>query len=413
MFIYKTQEELSAMTPQEVDVYAKQLKAHEAELRKEELTEATKGLATKEELTAELAKATKAIEDLQENINELKDAQTSMNKEGKSTLVKEVQEKIETIKSIAKGNKGEIEIKALSNRASINGNTNAYVLPTIGQLGVKARALYDVLPKVQLSTSANDNGIIKYHDWDEDTTVRAAEMTAEGVAFDESTAKFKEYTLPLRKIGDTLPVTEEFYEDASLAAAELERFLDVNVQTKIDDQIINGDNLGQNLKGLLASVPSYTPVAAGISGANIFDLARKMRTAIIKPRGSKYNVDILVANSDTIDRYVLAKDQEDNYLFRTDGEGRIAGLTVVEDNNMPDNQMVVGDRRFAQIYEKGGVVISNGVVNEQFVEDITTIKARKRLAMLIRTVDATGFLKCTDIDSALTTLADAPDAPSV
>jgi hypothetical protein len=31
--------------------------------------------------------------------------------------------------------------------------------------------------------------------------------------------------------------------------------------------------------------------------------------------------------------------------------GTIAGLAVVEDNNMPDNQLVVGDRRFATIYE--------------------------------------------------------------
>jgi hypothetical protein len=32
---------------------------------------------------------------------------------------------------------------------------------------VKARALYDVLPKISISNKANDNGIIKYHDWDE------------------------------------------------------------------------------------------------------------------------------------------------------------------------------------------------------------------------------------------------------
>lgn len=344
------------------------------------------------------------LDALNASIMELKE--NPSNHLGDNALVKEIGDNIQAIKNIAKGEKGEVTIKALTNRASVANNTNAYVLPEIGQLGVVRRALYDVLPKIQIPANGNDNGIIKYHDWDESTTVRAAAMTAEGVAFPESTAKFAEYTLPLRKIGDTLPVTEEFGEDVALAAAELNRFIDVNVQTKVDNEIITGDNTGQRLKGLLTSVPTYTAVAENIEFANIKDLVRRMRTAIVKPRGSKYNPDIVVMNSDTFDKYYLAKDQDGGYLF--DENGRIAGLTVVEDNNMPDNQLVVGDRRFATIYEKGGVVLSEGMVNEQFTEDTKTIKARKRLAMLIRNVDATGFLKSTDIDADLVTLATAP-----
>jgi hypothetical protein len=68
-----------------------------------------------------------------------------------------------------------------------------------------------------------------------------------------------------------------------------------------------------------------------------------MRTAIVKNRGSKYSPDVVVMNSDTFDRYYLAKDLDNNYLFDT-VNGTIAGLAVVEDNNMPDNQLVVGDR---------------------------------------------------------------------
>ena len=82
----------------------------------------------------------------------------------------------------------------------------------IGQLGVKRRALYDFFPKVQVG-NGNHNGTIAYIDWDEDTTVRAAAIVAEGATFPESTAKFAEYTKKLQKIGDTLPVTEEFMED--------------------------------------------------------------------------------------------------------------------------------------------------------------------------------------------------------
>lgn len=331
------------------------------------------------------------------------------NKDSKSenALAKEILENKEALKAIAARQVGEVELKALTNRAAITNNGNAYDLPDIGQLGVKERALYNVLPKIQMPNPGNDKGIIRYRDWDEATTVRAAATVAEGAAFPESTAKWQDYTLSIQKIGDTLPVTEEFLEDEAMTAAELEMFIDVNVQTKIDDQIINGDGIGTNLKGILTSVPTYTPVASNIPAANIKDLVRKMRTSIVKNRGSKYSPDIVIMNSDTFDRYYLAKDGENNYLFNTE-LGTIAGLFVVEDNNMPDNQLIVGDRRFAKIYEKGGVVLSEGEINAQFTSDMKTIKARKRMAMLIRNVDSTGFLKCTNITTALTTLATAP-----
>lgn len=400
MFVYKKTEELEKLTPAELDQYKADLQAHEAQIRKNEIDAEVK----KQVETAKTALKTELEDEIAKQLIDAK--KTASNDE--NAIEKEVSEKLESLKSIASGNRGEVEIKALTNRASISGNTNAYVLPDIGQLGVKRRSLYDVLPKIQISDRSNDNGIIKYHDWDEDTTVRAAATVAEGGTFPESTAKFIERTLPIRKIGDTLPVTEEFGEDAAMAAAELSMFLEVNVNTVVDSQIINGDNTGQNLKGLLASVPAFTPVASSIPSANIHDLCRKVRTDIVKNRGSKYQPDIVVANSDTLDRYHLTKDANDNYLFRMELGDRIGALTIVEDNNMPDNQLVVGDRRFARIYEKAGLVISEALVNAQFLSDAKTIKARKRLAMLIRTVDSTGFRKVTNITTALATLESTP-----
>jgi hypothetical protein len=81
-------------------------------------------------------------------------------------------------------------------------------------------------------------------------------------------------------------------------------------------------------------------------------------------------------------------------------------MSIIEDNNMADNVLVVGDRRYARIYEMAGVTVARGEVNEQFIEDSMTIKVRKRLAFLIRTADSTGFRKVTSISAALTTLAE-------
>lgn len=389
MFVEKTTAELEAMTPEQLDAYKAELKAHQ-----------------KTELSKEIKSA---VEEAQKNLesflgneiaNQLKE-QGSQN--AKKSLVEEISENKEQILAIAKGDKNEVELKAVSNRASIANNTESVRLTDIGQLGVKRRALYDFFPKVQVG-NGNHNGTISYIDWDEDTTVRAAAVVAEGGVFPESTAKFAEYTKKLQKIGDTLPITDEFMEDEVLAASELTNFIEVNVNSVIDTKIAVGAGGANDIEGLYTAAPAYTPVASGIADANIKDLVRKMRTAIVKTRGSKYAPNFVAANSETIDKYFLKKDANYNYMFDSE-TGTIAGLAVVEDNNLADNTLVVGDGRFGKIYEKSGIVLSEGYGDGQFVRDQKTIKARKRMLMLIRNVDKTGFLKCTNITTALATLA--------
>lgn len=347
------------------------------------------------------------LKSIEAQLKELKDANVEKANEDTNVLLKEVKERKEEIKELVKGAAGsEITLKADTLRSSITNSASQNMLPTIGQLGVKLRALYDVFRKVRL-TNGNDAGKVVYHDWDEATTVRAAAMVAEGAQFPESTAKFAKYSIELKKIGDTLPVSEEFGEDEESAAAELQMFLETNVAQVEDNQIALGDGTGQNLTGLVTSAPAYTPVASGITDANIKDLARKMRTAIVKTRGSKYKPDFIAANSDVIDQYMLKKDGNNNYMFDA-ATGTIGGLVIVEDNNLADNTLVIGDSRFGTIYEKGGLMLSKVHVGNQAIEDMMTLKARKRLLFLIRNVDKTGFLKCTDIETALTTLATAP-----
>ena len=395
-FVKKSTEELEKMTPAELDAYKNELEAYNKAELKAELSAEQK---------ADLAKANESMKEFvaKEVANQLLE-QTTKGGNQTQTLEEEIKANKEKINALAKGDKNvEVELKALSNRASIANNTEAVRLSGIGQLGVKLRALYDFFPKVQVG-NGNNNGTIAYIDWDEDTTVRAAAIVAEGGTFPESTAKFAEYTKKLQKIGDTLPVTEEFMEDEVLASSELSKFVNINVNTVIDTKIAVGAGGANDIEGLYTASPTYTPVASGITDANIKDLVRKMRTAIVKTRGSKYQPNFVSANSETIDRYFLKKDANNNYMFDSE-TGTIAGLAIVEDNNLADNTLVVGDGRYGTIYEKGGIVLSEGFGDGQFVADMKTIKARVRMLFLIRNVDKTGFLKCTNITTALATLA--------
>lgn len=360
----------------------------------------TKAEASKEAaIVAEVAELAATVKGLKES---------GKSPETKKTLVDQLKENKEKIKAIAaKTSSDEVVIKALTDRSDIANNQQAMDLPDIGQLAHRKLSLYDLFPKINVSES-NNNGTIRYYDWDEDTIARAAAAVAEGAAFPESTAKFKKGSITLQKIGDTLPVTEEFFEDEAMFASELNMFLEVNVKLEIDRQLAEGDGTGNQITGLISSSTAYSlPTVGTVTAPTIYDLLIKVAEQITSIGGSKYMPDFAVMNIVDINKMRLAKDQNENYIlppFVSRDGSQVGSILVIESNIIPEGEMVVGDRKFARIYEKGGVVLGKGTVGTQFTEDELTLKARKRMAFLIRTADAGGFRYVSDIDAALTAI---------
>jgi len=326
-----------------------------------------------------------------------------------SKLTTEIKENKETLIQLAKGSTEakSVIVKADTLRASITGNQQALELTDIGQLAHAKLTAYDIFRKIPVSES-NNNGTIRYYDWDQATIARAAAAVAEGAAFPESTAKWITNTITLQKIGDTLPVSEEFFEDEAMFAAELEMFLNTNVAIKRNGDIINADGTSNTITGIVSTIGDFVPAASGISDASIYDLFVKVSEAITVGGGSKYSPDFGLMNIVDINKMKLKKDANENYIippFVSREGDQVAGMVVLEENAIVANTMVIGDRRYARIYEKAGIMLSRGTVNAQFAEDMETLKARTRLAFLIRAADVSGFLNVTSISAALTTLA--------
>lgn len=399
MFIYKGQDAIDKMTPQEADAYQVEKRKFEQEATDKQIADAIVKAAANFEAK---------IKDANEQIAKLKENATEVEKSKSVTLKDELAANKEVLKEIAGGiSNKEVVVKALATRASVANNEQAYDLPDLGQLATRKLSMYDIFPKLTVG-DGNNNGVIRYYDWDEATIARAAAAVAEGAVFPESTAKFKKGSVSIQKIGDTLPVTEEFFEDAQMFAAELGMFLDTNVALEVDRQIALGDGTGNQITGLVASVDAFTPVASGIADASIYDLLVKVSESITAGGGSKYMPNFAVMNIADINKMKLKKDANKNYVlppFVTRDGANVAGITIIEANIIPANTMVIGDNRFARIYEKGGVEMSKGYSGTQFVEDEMTLKARKRLAFLIREADKGGFKKVTSISAALVTLA--------
>lgn len=302
-------------------------------------------------------------------------------------------------------------LKATVVDGSVANNTDALRIQEIGQLAFRLLTLYDFFPKFPVGI--NQNGTVRYTDWDDATKVRNAAQVAEGGTFPASTAAWEEFSEVLRKTGDSIKVSEESIIDRARFVAELDSFLGTNVDLVVDQGLYNGDGTGINLKGVSTSAPAFVPVASGIADANIFDLIRKVRTSISKGKRSKYAPNFAFMNADDIDEMLLKKDGENNYVrpdfFQmTDGTNVfiVSGVLIIETNVVTENTMLVGDSRYARIYEQeGGLEIIMGMSADDFEKDLRTLKARRRLLMLVRDVDADAFSKVTSISAALVTLA--------
>lgn len=324
------------------------------------------------------------------------------------TQVEEGLEKLQ--KSIASplSEQNEVFVSTRANVAagSVTNNTDALRVDSIGQLAHRKLKLYDMFQKIPVGKNAN--GVIRYTDWTEGTKVRAAAMIAEGAAFPESTAAWQEYTLDLKKVGDTIPITEESLHDRERFTAELRSFLTTNVDLIVDQQLYNGDGTGNNLTGLYQSAGTYAAAAAGITDASIYDLAVKVRTSIETGLDSKYQANVAIMNRADIDKMKLKKDGNNNYVmppFVDENGNKVDGMLVIESNTVTANTMLVGDSRFGKIYEIPGIFVGTGLVNDQYTKDLITMKARRRLGLLVRTADQGAWKKVTSISAALVTLA--------
>lgn len=408
-FTYKTDAEVQALTETEANEYAVAKRAFEANATKEAIATAVK--EAKEALQLEVKTANDSVSELAAKVLELETKGSQVKENAMIELVKENRTKIDkSTRSKGDGQVHEFVVKADALRASVVGNASAVDLPSGGLLANRKLTVYDLFPKVPVGKDAN--GVIRYVDWDAATTVLAAAAVAEGGVIPESTAKWATYTLALQKVGVSIPVSEEFAYDDAQFMAEVENFLKNDVAVKIDTDLIAANGTAPNIKGLKAQATAYTAAASSITDASIYDLIVDVKRAISAPYGSKYSPDFALMNVVDINKMLLKKDVNKQYVsppFSQNGNGvaefSVAGIRIIECNSITANEMILGDSRFGKIYEEPGFAVATGYDGADWSSDMMTLKARKRLNLLVRTADQTGFAKVASISAALVTLA--------
>lgn len=219
--------------------------------------------------------------------------------------------------------------------------------------------------------------------WMEETTfTNNAAPVAEAAAKPESALAYTQRTQPAEVIATILPVTEQALDSApmmlSLIENRLTRMLDLATET----QLLTGDGVSPNLLGFL-NKPSIQTQALG--GDTVPDAIYK---AMAKVRDVAFaEPTAYVTNPADWTPVRLLKDTTGQYIWGNPsvaGVETIFGLRAVITTAMTENTGLVGDfAGFSELFERWGIRIDVGWINDNFSKNIRTIRIERRCALAI------------------------------
>lgn len=207
-----------------------------------------------------------------------------------------------------------------------------------------------------------------------------------------------------KKVADRIETSEENLDDIDWMAAEIENELRYQIEIAVSTQLLTGDGLGDNLKGLDAYAGGYVLTTVETTDPNNADA---IRAAIAQIRSLNFIPDLVVINPIDAANMELEKATDGHYIippFKSVDGTVISGVRVVEENGLPVGSVLVGDMRRFRVRIYKPLVIEYGWVNNQFAENMVTIRGEMRLYSFVATNDTGAFVYDTfaNIKSAIT-----------
>nr|WP_319250498.1 phage major capsid protein [uncultured Celeribacter sp.] len=220
-------------------------------------------------------------------------------------------------------------------------------------------------------------------------TIRAnaAGMVAEEGTYQASSYGWEKATEKVKKIGHVTSISEEALADADQLQTEVDGELRYGLDLEEEQQILAGDGTGENLTGLTTEAPDFV-AAAGLPNATRID---RLRLGILQVTLEDYIPTSMLLNPlDWAAIELLKVSGTDNrYVWGNPGTGNtplLWGKDVVDTNSMTAGEWLVGDLALAATYydRQEAEVLFSTEHGTNFIEDMVTVKARKRVAMAIK-----------------------------
>lgn len=402
------------MEKEQFDLLVKQVGEQAALKIKEEVGNATKGLISEEKLNDTLAKHNVKAEDIQiegkslvEILKEqgaeltatkalvnqpsakavslataIVDGYKSMLKEGKLTNLKKGQWESIEIKSAA--------TMSTSNIDAVGTSSIPYNLATYesGITGFVRRSPFIA----QLMNSGNINK--PYVQWTEMVNADGgAAMTAEGGAKSQYDYDLQESSKQVRKITAYTKVTKEMLDDTSFIEAEIRSELIAIIALKLDEQLLSGNDSGENLKGVLSYATAFSAgnFAAAVDKPTWSDVlavaTQQVETALFQP-------NYIVMHPEDVTKLQMEKDTTGQpvYPMYANLPMTIKGVPIVSNTGVTAGTYLVGDFTKANLRIREGITVNIGLDSDDFTKNLVTILAEMRAVHYVKAQHTTAFV---------------------
>ncbi len=217
---------------------------------------------------------------------------------------------------------------------------------------------------------------------EETTRTHSTAEKAEGIAYAESTFALTERTSTVRKITDSIPVTDEQLEDEAQVRSYLDQRLRFGLRQRLDTQVITGNGTAPNLLGIL----NKTGIQTQAKGADpTFDAIHKAMTKVRVTGRANPNAVVLHPNDWEAIR--LTRTADGIYILGNPAEAgpmTLFGIPVAVGDVETENTGLVGDfANFCMIHERRGIRLMAGYSGTQFAEGKQLLRADMRVAFTV------------------------------
>lgn len=208
-------------------------------------------------------------------------------------------------------------------------------------------------------------------------TNNAAE-TAEGATKPESVLTFEMESFPVVTIAHWLKVSRQILNDAPALVAYIENRLRYGVELREEAQIVAGNGVGQNLKGMTVS-PNFTAFTPTSGDTAIDSFNRAIRAL----DDADYPANGIILNPGTWGSIERLKDENKNYLVGSPFGAIVPtlwGKPIALTASMTAAKLLVGafDIAFMYLTREETVVEMSESDDTNFQQNLVTIRAEKR-----------------------------------
>lgn len=293
--------------------------------------------------------------------------------------------------------------KAVGDMASSTNLTGSYFVNPDVRPGVVLRPYNQVHMRDLLPIGRTSSNVVR-HVRDNGGEGGPA-TTAEGATKPQMDRDLSIEDAAVRKVATHLRLPEEMIEDIPYITSFISNIGVEEVMAVEDQQILFGDNTGQNLNGLYTAATAFSAGTSKVTAPNKFDVLRAARKQMkVAKRTPSF---ALVSPTDYFD-LTSVKDTTNNYVLQGGGNGLIPsldGIPIIEMNQMTDGNFLLADRNAAEIVFRENVRIRlYDQDRDNPIKNLVTIVIEERLALPIYYIN--GLIKGT-FSTAITALTPA------